>query len=55
MPTTLKTLKAKAQTARQSPAYHAEGASIRFTEALIARMESCDITRTALRKSAPHD
>jgi len=48
MPTTLQSLKAKAQAARQSPAYHAEGASIRFTEALIARMESCGITRTAL-------
>lgn len=44
----LQSLKAKADAARQSPAYHAEGASIRFTEALIARMKSCGITRTAL-------
>jgi transcriptional regulator with XRE-family HTH domain len=44
----LTALKAKAQAARQTPAYHAEGASIRFTEELIARMKSCGITRTAL-------
>jgi transcriptional regulator with XRE-family HTH domain len=44
----LQSLKAKAEAARQSPAYHAEGASIRFTEALINRMKTCGITRTAL-------
>lgn len=44
----LQSLKVKAETARQSPAYHAEGASIQFTEALIDRMKSCGITRTAL-------
>jgi transcriptional regulator with XRE-family HTH domain len=44
----LQSLKAKAEAARQSPAYHAECASIRFTEALIDRMKACGITRTAL-------
>jgi transcriptional regulator with XRE-family HTH domain len=44
----LQSLKAKADAARQSPAYHAEGASIRFTEELIARMKDCGLTRSAL-------
>lgn len=48
MPSQLQALKAKADQARTSHAYHAEGASIRFTEAVIARMESCGITRTDL-------
>lgn len=48
MPSRLQALKAKADQARTSHAYHAEGASIRFTEAVIARMESCGITRTDL-------
>lgn len=42
----LQSLKAKAEAARQTPAYHAEGASIRFTEALITRMKTCGITRS---------
>lgn len=41
-------LKAKAEAARQSHAYRAEGASIRFTEDLVALMNSRSLTRTAL-------
>jgi hypothetical protein len=44
----LQSLKAKAEAARQTPAYQAEGASIRFTEELLAHMKSCGLTRTAL-------
>jgi transcriptional regulator with XRE-family HTH domain len=48
MKSSIQALKAKAQAARQTPAYHAEGASIRFTEELIVRMKSRGLTRTAL-------
>lgn len=48
MKSSLQALKTKAQAARQTTAYHAEGASIRFTEELIARMKSRGTTRTAL-------
>lgn len=48
MKTRLTDLKAKAEAARQSHAYHAEGASIRFTEDLVAIMKSRGLTRTAL-------
>lgn len=44
----LQSLKTKAEAARQTPAYQAEGASIRFTEELLARMKSCGLTRSAL-------
>jgi transcriptional regulator with XRE-family HTH domain len=44
----LTALKAKADQARDSHAYRAEGASIRFTEDLVAHMKSCGLTRTAL-------
>ena len=44
----LNALKAKAEQARQTHAYRAEGASIRFTEELLAAMKARDITRTAL-------
>lgn len=44
----LQSLKSKAEAARQTHSYHAEGASIRFTEELISRMKSCGITRSAL-------
>lgn len=44
----LSTLQAKAAQARESHAYRAEGASIRFTEELVSRMKSCGVTRSAL-------
>jgi antitoxin component HigA of HigAB toxin-antitoxin module len=44
----LTALKAKAEAARQSHAYQAEGASIHFTEDLDALMKSRGLTRTAL-------
>lgn len=44
----LATLKSAAEAARQTEAYRAEGASIRFTEDLIARMKTTGITRSAL-------
>ena len=43
----LAALKAKAEAARQSHAYQAEGASIRFTEELVALMKSRGVTLTA--------
>jgi transcriptional regulator with XRE-family HTH domain len=45
---TLTALKAKAEEARSSHAYRAEGASIRFTEDLVALMKTSGLTRTAL-------
>ena len=45
---TLTALKAKAEEARSSQAYRAEGASIRFTEDLVALMNTSGLTRTAL-------
>ncbi len=48
MKTRLTALKAAAEAARQTPAYRAAGASIRFTEALVARMEVCGVSRSAL-------
>lgn len=44
----LTTLKTAADAARQTPAYRAEGASIQFTEDLVARMEACGVNRSAL-------
>ena len=44
----LTALKAKAEQARASHAYRAEGASIRFTEDLVAFMKTSGLTRTAL-------
>lgn len=44
----LTALKAKAEHARNSHAYRAEGASIRFTEDLVAFMKTSGLTRTAL-------
>jgi transcriptional regulator with XRE-family HTH domain len=44
----LQSLKVKAEAARQTHAYQAEGASIRFTEDLVALMKSRGLTRTAL-------
>ena len=44
----LTALKANAEQARTSHAYHAEGASIRFTEDLVAAMKSSGLTRSAL-------
>ncbi len=44
----LTALKAKAKQARQTHAYRAEGASIRFTEDLVAAMKSSGLTRSAL-------
>jgi len=44
----LTALKAKAQHARQTHAYRAEGASIRITEDLVAAMKSSGLTRSAL-------
>jgi transcriptional regulator with XRE-family HTH domain len=44
----LTALKTKAEAARQTHAYQAEGTSIRFTEELLARMKSSGITRSAL-------
>lgn len=44
----LTALKAKADQARNTHAYRAEGASIRFTEDLVAHMKSSGLTRTAL-------
>jgi transcriptional regulator with XRE-family HTH domain len=45
---TLTALKAKAEEARSSQAYRAEGASVRFTEDLVALMKTSGLTRTAL-------
>jgi transcriptional regulator with XRE-family HTH domain len=45
---TLTALKAKAEQARSSHVYRAEGASIRFTEDLVAFMKTSGLTRTAL-------
>jgi len=45
---TLTALKAKAEQARGSHAYRAEGASIRFTEDHVAFMKTSGLTRTAL-------
>jgi transcriptional regulator with XRE-family HTH domain len=44
----LTALKAAADAARQTDAYQAEGASIRFTEDLVARMKASGLTRSAL-------
>ena len=44
----LTALKAKAEAARETHAYRAEGASIRFTEDLVATMKSSGLTRSAL-------
>ncbi len=44
----LTALKAAADAARQTDAYRAEGASIRFTEDLVARMKASGLTRSAL-------
>jgi transcriptional regulator with XRE-family HTH domain len=44
----LTALKAAADAARNTDAYRAEGASIRFTEDLVARMKASGITRSAL-------
>lgn len=44
----LTALKAAAEAARDTHAYRAEGASIRFTEELIARMKASGLTRSAL-------
>lgn len=44
----LTALKAKAEQARDSHAYRAEGASLRFTEDLVAFMKTSGLTRTAL-------
>ena len=44
----LTALKAKAEAARETHAYRAEGASIRFTEDLVAAMKSSGLTRSAL-------
>ena len=44
----LTTIKAKAEQARTSHAYRAEGASLRFTEDLVAFMKTSGFTRTAL-------
>ncbi len=44
----LTALKAAADAARQTDAYRAEGASIRFTEDLIARMKASGLTRSSL-------
>ena len=40
-------LKAKAEQARTFHAYRAEGASLRFTEDLVAFMKTSGLTRTA--------
>ncbi len=48
MNSTLTVLKAEADAARHSHAYRAEGASIRFTEDLVAAMKSSGLTRSAL-------
>lgn len=44
----LTALKAAAEAARNTDAYRAEGASIRFTEDLVARMKASGLTRSAL-------
>ena len=44
----LTALKAAAEAARKTDAYRAEGASIRFTEELVARMKASGVTRSAL-------
>ena len=44
----LTALKAAADAARQTHPYRAEGASIRFTEDLVARMKASGLTRSAL-------
>ncbi len=44
----LTALKSAAEAARKTHDYRAEGASIRFTEELVARMETCGLTRSAL-------
>ena len=44
----LTALKAAADAARETDAYRAEGASIRFTEDLVARMKASGLTRCAL-------
>jgi hypothetical protein len=51
---TLTALKAKAEQARGSHAYRAEGASIRFTEDLVALMKTSGLTRTALAEKSAH-
>ncbi|MEI6656781.1 MAG: helix-turn-helix transcriptional regulator, partial [Verrucomicrobiota bacterium] len=48
MNTRLPSLKKAVETARQSHAYRVEGASIRFTEDLVACMKASGLTRTAL-------
>ena len=44
----LAALKTAAEAARETHAYRAEGASIRFTEDLVARMKADGLTRSAL-------
>jgi len=44
----LTALKAAAEAARKTDAYRAEGASIQFTEELVARLKASGLTRTAL-------
>jgi transcriptional regulator with XRE-family HTH domain len=44
----LTALKAAAEAARKTDAYRAEGASIRLTEELVARLKASGLTRTAL-------
>ena len=44
----LTALKARAAKARATHTYRAEGASLRFTEDLLARMKACGVTRSAL-------
>jgi transcriptional regulator with XRE-family HTH domain len=44
----LTALKAATEAARQTHSYRAEGASIRFTEDLVARMKASGLTRSAL-------
>jgi len=51
---TLTALKAKAEQARDYHAYRAEGASIRFTEDLVAFMKTSGLTRTALAEKSAH-
>jgi transcriptional regulator with XRE-family HTH domain len=48
MKSRLTALKTKAEAARKTHAYQAEGTSIRFTEELVAVMKSRGLTRTAL-------
>ena len=48
MKSRLTNLKAAAEAARQTHAYRAEGASIQFTEELVARMKASGINRSAL-------